>query len=75
MDRKPGGKTTKRGPIPPVTEKFFRALENALAGGQTTNFQTWKALTMDQWRAELRLQGLLDKEPHQTENQYYARKP
>jgi hypothetical protein len=55
-------KKTKRGPISPVTEKFFRALENVFAGGQTTAFQTWKAVTVDQWRAELRLQGLLDKE-------------
>ena len=52
---------TKRGNIPPVTQKFFDALQNVFAGGDTIKFQSWKAATMDQWRNELRLQGLVDK--------------
>jgi hypothetical protein len=66
-------KKTRRGPIPPVTEKFFRALENVFAGGQTTEFQTWRTITMDQWRDELRLQGLLDKEKPPAERSLMSR--
>ena len=56
---------TKRGDIPPVTRKFFEAIQNVFASGQTTKFQGWSAVTMDQWRDELRLQGLIDKgKPH-----------
>jgi len=44
----------------PLGGKFLRALENALAGEETTVFQGWKAAKSDVWKAECVSLGLID---------------
>ena len=45
--------------------KFLEALQNVFASDATTTFQSWKAVTMAQWRAECKTLGLIDEEkPH-----------
>ena len=54
------GKMVSQKEASPLGAKFLQALQNALAGGATTTFQSWKAVTMDQWRAECCTLGLID---------------
>ena len=48
-DAAPESKPTK---VTPLGAKFLSALHGAFATGPTQTFQTWKAVTLDQWRAE-----------------------
>jgi hypothetical protein len=61
------GKSVNQKEASPLGAKFLQALQNALAGGETTTFQSWKAVTMDQWRAECRILGLVDKDKGHSE--------
>jgi hypothetical protein len=56
-DAAPQSKPTK---VSPLGTKFLSALHGALASGPTQTFQTWKAITFDQWRSECFTVGLLD---------------
>jgi Bifunctional DNA primase/polymerase, N-terminal/AAA domain len=67
------GKVIKSGKASPVGMKFLLALQNALASPGTTRFQSWKAVTMDQWRAECRILGLVDKEKADSERSLMSR--
>ena len=62
-----GNKKDGRTAPSPTGQKFLKALENVLAGEVTTKFQTWKAVTMDQWLAECRTLGLLNKDKPDSE--------
>jgi 5S rRNA maturation endonuclease (ribonuclease M5) len=58
-------KAAKPKKVSPVGMKFFEALQTAFADNETTTFQSWKAVTMLQWRAECGTRGLIDEEkPH-----------
>jgi len=48
-------------------------LQNVFAGGSTTKFQSWKAVTVHQWLAELRRQGLVDEQKPHSERTLLAR--
>jgi AAA domain len=50
----------KQGKPAPLELKFLEALQDALAGDETTKYQTWNAVKADQWRAECFRRGLLD---------------
>jgi hypothetical protein len=46
----------------PLGAKFLLALRNVLASSTTTKFQSWKAVTLQQWRDECLLLGLIEKD-------------
>jgi AAA domain/Bifunctional DNA primase/polymerase, N-terminal len=54
------GKAVQPKKASPIGMKFFEALQTAFADNETTTFQSWKAVTMAQWRTECRTRGLID---------------
>jgi hypothetical protein len=58
-------KAAKSKKVSPVGMKFLEALQNVFATDKTTPFQSWQAVTTDQWRAECKTLGLIDEgKPH-----------
>jgi hypothetical protein len=51
-------------PPSPTGAKFLAALIDVLADGDTVTFQTWKAVTINQWQLECGRAGLLDDKPN-----------
>jgi hypothetical protein len=54
--------------ISPLGTKFLAALKDALASSNTTTFQRWRAVTLDQWWAECKVQNLIDGENPKTDS-------
>jgi hypothetical protein len=57
---------SRPGHVPPVTMKFYTALQNVLAGDQAQPFHGRRAATSKAWQDECALLGLIDREakPH-----------
>ena len=56
-----GGVAHRRKPSP-LGAKFLMALRNVFASGTKTKFQSWEAVTLQQWRDECLLLGLIDRD-------------
>jgi len=48
-------------PLSPLGAKFLLALQEVFANGETTMFETWQAVQLEQWRMECQRLGLIEK--------------
>ena len=62
-ERKTAAVKRKKKDPSPLGVKFLQALREVFGFGVTVQFQSWKAVQLEHWRAECRRAGLIDMDP------------